>query len=326
MHSLVAQLAQLRDELDRGQGQLALAEAVFVIDGAIDSSEEILHELCKVHPWLRVITLSRHFGGQGATVAGILHTSGDWVYTLDENSHLAPEQLVKLLKDAVSTSADVVYVQPSQALPGPIATQTALLLEKLVTTLTGNPHIGKFSRVRLLRGSIARAAAAVSAKNTHFDVALNWFTTRVRSAPVDLDVSRLPAPPPVGSQLKARLHGTWRLLRSSENRLATIGLTLGAGTAVVSVAASLVLAALRGFGSPSGPAVEWTLAILLVLFLGGLVVATGSIVLGYVATLLVQSLGQPVFFEVDRSRDRVLVDYFARQGSHVDLRATSQST
>ncbi len=37
-----------------------------------------------------------------------------------------------------------------------------------------------------------------------------------------------------------------------------------------------------------------------------------GVVIEYVSMLLVQALGQPLFFVIDRSRDRELAEYFRR--------------
>ena len=74
---LVEAMAALRAGLDAQNGP-ALLEAIFVIDGTDDGSSNILLEAQQRHDWLRLITLSRNFGQHPATVAGILHSSGDW--------------------------------------------------------------------------------------------------------------------------------------------------------------------------------------------------------------------------------------------------------
>jgi polyisoprenyl-phosphate glycosyltransferase len=56
-----------------------LGEAIFVDDASIDSSSEVLRDIDAKNDWIRVVTLARNFGQHPATIAGILHTPGDWV-------------------------------------------------------------------------------------------------------------------------------------------------------------------------------------------------------------------------------------------------------
>ena len=58
------------------------------------------------------MTLSRNFGQHPATVAGVLHSSGDWIATLDEDGQHPPAQLVTLLVHAAESHADLVYAEP----------------------------------------------------------------------------------------------------------------------------------------------------------------------------------------------------------------------
>src|ERR1700719_2412838 len=76
---LVEALQAARQELRDRQLPVELLEAIFVDDASVDDSAAVLRELQKTHPWVRLVQLSRNFGQHGATVAGILHSSGHWV-------------------------------------------------------------------------------------------------------------------------------------------------------------------------------------------------------------------------------------------------------
>jgi glycosyltransferase involved in cell wall biosynthesis len=65
--------------------------------------------LAKERPWVVVLHLARNFGQHPATAAGILHTSGDWVVTLDEDLQHPPSKIPDLLRKAVEDQSDVVY-------------------------------------------------------------------------------------------------------------------------------------------------------------------------------------------------------------------------
>ena len=79
---LVAELAAVRSRLEEADEPLVLAEAIFVDDASVDGSSEVLEDAKSRYPWVRVIHLSKNFGQHPATIAGILHSSGDWVATL----------------------------------------------------------------------------------------------------------------------------------------------------------------------------------------------------------------------------------------------------
>src|SRR5438105_2648681 len=106
---LVDALQGVQLELRARQMPVELLEAIFVDDAAVDDSVAILRELQQSHPWIRIVQLSRNFGQHGATVAGILHSSGHWVATLDEDLQHDPRHLLPLLLHAAAGGNDVVY-------------------------------------------------------------------------------------------------------------------------------------------------------------------------------------------------------------------------
>ena len=55
----------------------AEVEVVFVDDGSEDGSYQVLVEIEKEHPGVRVIRLSRNFGSHAAILCGLSHASGD---------------------------------------------------------------------------------------------------------------------------------------------------------------------------------------------------------------------------------------------------------
>lgn len=58
-------------------------ELIFVDDGSIDRSYEILDELAEIDERIKVIHFSRNFGHEAAMIAGIDYSSGDGVLCMD---------------------------------------------------------------------------------------------------------------------------------------------------------------------------------------------------------------------------------------------------
>ena len=115
MVALNEALARERQRWQTEGAPFELGEAIFVDDASIDSSSEVLRDLDEKYDWIRVVTLARNFGQHPATIAGILHTSGDWVVTLDEDLQHDSAAIESLLKIAAETNADIVYA-PSRRL------------------------------------------------------------------------------------------------------------------------------------------------------------------------------------------------------------------
>jgi len=105
------------DELvDRLVKALAAApvefELVFVNDASTDRSLAILEERARRDKRIRVLTMSRNFGGarQGVcTLAGIEHARGDAVIFMDTDLQDPPELLPRMIEIWMRGGVDIVY-------------------------------------------------------------------------------------------------------------------------------------------------------------------------------------------------------------------------
>lgn len=313
IHDLVSALAALRRRLAEEDLPLELAEAIFVDDAAVDGSSAVLEELAAAHPWVRVVHLSRNFGQHPATVAGILHTSGDWVATLDEDLQHDPGHLLALLHRATASGCDVVYARPAGAVHRSVVRDGgSRMFKALVARLTGTPHAPEFNSYRLMRGSIARAAAAVSAHDTYFDVALGWFTGRIATLAVPLEDRRFLADRASGYDLYRLLAHARRLMLSADLKVLRLGSAIGLLAMALAVVGAIVVLAIKLFAPQLVALRGWTSLILVAFFFGGLSTFLVGMVLELLAPLTLQGKGKPTFFVVDRTRDGDVAAAIAR--------------
>jgi dolichol-phosphate mannosyltransferase len=84
-------LSQVIDGLD---GE---AELLFVDDSSHDGSDELLAELGRRDPRVRVLTLARNFGHQVAITAGLDHAAGEAVIVMDADLQDPPEVVPDLI-------------------------------------------------------------------------------------------------------------------------------------------------------------------------------------------------------------------------------------
>jgi dolichol-phosphate mannosyltransferase len=81
---------------------------IFVDDGSIDRTAEILAGLAAADPRVAVVTLSRNFGHQSAIGAGLAQASGDAVIVCDADLQDPPAIMTQMI-DLWRKGADVVY-------------------------------------------------------------------------------------------------------------------------------------------------------------------------------------------------------------------------
>ncbi|MEO1191762.1 MAG: glycosyltransferase family 2 protein [Pseudomonadota bacterium] len=85
-------------------------EFIFVDDGSADRTLEILLELQRNDPAMRVVALSRNFGHQVAVTAGLEQTTGNVVGIIDADLQDPPEVFLEMLA-AWREGIDVAYGQ-----------------------------------------------------------------------------------------------------------------------------------------------------------------------------------------------------------------------
>ncbi len=313
LEALVAAAESLREGWRAAGAPITLSEMVLVDDAAIDGSGDLIDALAARHAWIVPVHLSRNFGQHASTAAGILHSSGDWIVTLDEDLQHPPAKVPALLQHAVTRGLDVVYAQPAEG-PHQAAWRdtSSRGFKRVMSWLTGNAHLRLFNSFRLIRGPIARAAASVSGHDTYFDIGLSWFTERVEAIEMALTDARFAETGKSGYTLKSLFNHALRMLFSSQIRFLSLGILLGIVLFFVSFSGGIFYL-LRKLIAPETIAVEgWTSLFLLICFSAGLLAFMLGITLKYLSTLVLKAHGKPLFFTIDRSRDVQLAAWFSQ--------------
>lgn len=312
LEALVSAVEAVRQAWDDEDAPIRASELIFVDDSAIDGSPALIDRLALEKPWVVSLHLSRNFGQHGATVAGILHSSGDWVVTLDEDLQHPPERIVDLLERAVSKGADVVYARPKSKdiHGGTWRDSSSRNFKRVMEWLTGNQNLRVVNSFRLMRGPIARATASVCSHNTYFDIALGWFTQRVQAVKMDLSDDRYQSTGKSGYNFRSLASHAQRMLFSSQLRFLALGLWLGAFLFVASVIAGLYFFALRLLVPEAIVVQGWSSLFVAICMSSGLLAAMLGLCLQYLSTLVLKAHGRPTFFAIDRSNDADLSAWF----------------
>src|SRR3954468_11307858 len=82
-------------------------ELICVDDGSTDGSFVKLKACVAQHPWLRVIRFRRNYGQTAALQAGINHSLGEIIVTIDADLQNDPQDILMLV-ERIESGADVV--------------------------------------------------------------------------------------------------------------------------------------------------------------------------------------------------------------------------
>lgn len=304
LRELVQQVAALREAWQASGATIAVTELILVDDSARDASPAVIDALAEEYDWIVALHLARNYGQHGATIAGILHSSGDWVVTLDEDLQHPPARVPELLRHAIRKRADIAYARPTTPVHGSkFRDWTSVAFKRALQWVTGNPNVRDISSFRLLRGDVARSAASVAMHDTYFDVNLTWFTQRVIAVPMELRDERFMRTGRSGYRLRTLVAHGWRMLFSSHLKVLQLSTLIGAlaiATATF-LAIGIILVKLI---SPSSIAVQgWPSLVVIISFFGGAIMFMQGVTLQYLSALVLRAHGKPSFFVVDRSRD-----------------------
>lgn len=304
---LAEEIQKFKTGLETEYDHIRLGEAIFVSDDAIDGSPAILDRLAETYDWLTALHLSRNYGQHPATIAGILHTSGDWVVTLDEDLQHPPSKILLLLDKVRETQADIVYAKPLSGVHDNFFRDFSSKSYKfLMRKLTGVSHIPKFNSFRLIRGPIARASGSICGPDTYLDIATTWFTNRIEMVEILLKDERFISSGKSSYSLSSLLSHARRMAFSSRINALRFGAAFGILISFLSIMGIGVLAIAKILNPDLVPTRGWTSLVLLISLFGGITLSLIGLSLEYLALLVQKAHGKPLFFVTDRSRDKLL--------------------
>jgi glycosyltransferase involved in cell wall biosynthesis len=252
--------------------------------------------LAAQHPFVRLVWLSRNFGQHPATLAGMASTTAPWVATLDEDGQQDPQDIARLLDEALGHGALLVYARPTNPAPhGTLRNFASAAVKWAFVHLLGNRGAGTFNSFRLMRGDVARAVAAYCGADVYLDVALSWVVDCTRHCEVRLRPERGRSS---GYSLRRLAHHFWRLVLTSGTRPLRLISLLG----VVSVILGLAVSGWVIYGrlAHAVPVAGWTSTMIALSLLSGLVLFSLGVIAEYVGIAVSMALGKPPYLIVSK--------------------------
>ena len=310
---LIENIAKVKKTWESTSAPMILTEAILVDDGSVDSSSTVIKELTQKYAWVTAITMSRNFGQHSATIAGICHSSSDWIVTLDEDLQHDPKYIDILFDAQSKNQSDVVYANPTTATHGNSwRDKASKIVKRTLARLSNTPQVEIFNSYRLIRGSIARAASSACSSQTYLDIAISWFTISVVAAPIKMIDTRYIVENKSSYSFSRLFSHARKLMVSSSFDIASKGLIVGLFTTIISIAIGLVTITLKILHPELITLVGWASLVSISTFLSGMILSLLCIILEYISVIVANQLGKPTFFSVDRSNDIILEKWFLK--------------
>lgn len=299
---LVAELHELsRPTTTQGGTTFVVDEIVLVHDHGPDRSDLVLQRLDREYEQVRVVWLSRNFGQDAATIAGMAAARGEWIVTMDEDGQHDPGFIGTFIDTALSQRADLVYSKPTNTRPhGVLRNLTSRGSKVVLATLFAFPDSTRFESYRLIRGDIGRQLAEVASNGVYLDVALTWVVDNTAQAPVLL---RAEGRENSGYNYRRLFSLFWKMVLCSGTRglrvVSMLGVTLAASGLVY--AAIIVWQKMFGHGdNPEG----WASTIVVLLLVSGAILFSLGLIAEYLGVALHILVGKPLYLTVDSPTPR----------------------
>lgn len=119
-------------------------EIIFVDDGSTDNTKEILRNLSSADRNLKYVELSRNFGKEAATTAGMTHASGDAVILIDADLQHPPVLIHNFIKEWENGNDMVVGVRERNEGEGFIKKIGSKIFYRLMNSI-GETHFVPYS-------------------------------------------------------------------------------------------------------------------------------------------------------------------------------------
>ncbi|MFI6869837.1 glycosyltransferase [Nocardia sp. NPDC050406] len=302
-------IAALVEELDKLGGSRDTAagfayrvdEIILVHDHGPDRSDVVLKELERAYPQVRPVWLSRNFGQDAATIAGMAAARGDWIVTMDEDGQHDPAFIGDFLDAALTQRADLVYSKPVNTRPhGFLRNITSRGAKIVLATVFAFPDSTRFESYRLIRGDIGRQLAEVASNGVYLDVALTWVVGNTAQVPVQL---RAEGREESGYNYRRLFSLFWKMVLCSGTRglrlVSVLGVTLALAGGVM--ATWVVYHALTDSGGdPEG----WASLMMVMLLCSGAILFSLGLIAEYLGVALHVLVGKPLYLTVQSPTPR----------------------
>ncbi|MEA2156524.1 MAG: polyisoprenyl-phosphate glycosyltransferase [Solirubrobacteraceae bacterium] len=263
-------------------------EIVLVDDRSDDGAWEILRELAREDPRLRVVRLSRNFGQHAAITAGLARARGSWTVVMDCDLQEPPEEIARLYAKA-QEGYDVVRATREGRRHSAFRRLSAALYRRMLSEREGGGEI-EFSTLSIISRKVVDTFLLLRDRDREYQLVLDWLgfsqasitfahAERAGDSPSSYGLREL-----VGVALDGMFFRTTVLLRW----------IVFAGFCIAALGGLMALYAVYSRYVQDTPPGYTSIVVLLLLLSGFIILALGIVGL-YIGRIFDQVKGRPLF-------------------------------
>jgi glycosyltransferase involved in cell wall biosynthesis len=153
-------------------------EVVVIDDGSHDGTAELMAELGKGHPELRLLRLRRNYGKSTALQAGFDHARGEVIVLMDADGQDQPEEIPKLLQ-ALDGGVDLATGRRVGRRDSLVKRRTSRLYNRVTATVTGVSGQDFNSGLKAMRREVMNPLVLYGELHRYVPVLATWAGFRV---------------------------------------------------------------------------------------------------------------------------------------------------
>lgn len=163
-------------------------EIIFVDDGSHDASARVIRDLCRADPHVRLLKLTRNFGKEVATTAGIHLAEGNAILTLDADGQHPVERIGDFVAAWRKGAKVVVGVRTANRREGLVKRYGSKLFYSVVNRLADTKLVPGATDYRLIDQTVQREFKRITERNRITRGLIDWLGYR----PVYITFAALP--------------------------------------------------------------------------------------------------------------------------------------
>jgi undecaprenyl-phosphate 4-deoxy-4-formamido-L-arabinose transferase len=160
-------------------------ELVFVDDGGLDRTTPVAYRMAQDYPHpTTIVRLARNFGQHPAVFAGLAHTRGDRVVTLDSDLQYPPEEIPKLLAE-LSEEFPVVSGYRAQRQDPLVRRLITRQLTRWLNTRTGTDLRDFGSMFRAYDRATVNLMLTLTERHRYVPAVVAWLGVPIKEVPIE---------------------------------------------------------------------------------------------------------------------------------------------